>query len=134
VSKRTYEPDWKGGAAPGTPRPPKETKPQKRERTGKGRIVDSPVIGRKLAADPTCRATGRRAVDGHHILLKSQQGDDVEENILPLADKPHREYHAKGVLPGVKLTADERAYLVSKLGEPGADDYIRRKFPPKEAK
>jgi hypothetical protein len=53
----------------------------------------------------------------------------VEDNILPLSDQPHRTYHSTGSLPGVKLTAAERAYLVSKLGAPGADDYIRRKFP-----
>lgn len=132
--KRTYEPDWKGGAPPGTPKPAKETKPEKRARTGKGRIYDTPAIGRKLAQDQTCRVTGHRATEGHHILLRSQGGDDLEENVLPLSLRPHQTYHDKGVLPGAVLTEEERDYLVSKLGAPGADDYIRRKFPAKEAK
>lgn len=127
--KRTYEPDWKGGRDPGTPKPAKETKQAKRKRTGKGRVVDSTARDRKLASDPTCRATGNRATEGHHILLRAQGGDDVEDNILPLSLRPHHQYHTTGVLPGIKLTDAEYAYLVSKLGEAGAADYIQRKFP-----
>lgn len=126
--KRTYTPDWKGGRAPGEAKPKKESRQERQARTGKGRKLDSSARDRKLAADPTCRATGKRATDGHHILLRSQGGDDVEDNILPLADQPHRIYHAKGRLPGVRLTDAEYAYLVGKLGETGAADYIRRKF------
>lgn len=131
--KRTYEPDWKGGRAPGQPTPVKETRQERQARTGRGRKLDSSARDRKLAADPTCRQLGRRATDGHHILLRSQGGDDVEDNILPLSTKAHRTYHDTGVLPGVKLTDAEYAYLVGKLGESGAADYISRKFP-EEAK
>lgn len=126
--KRTYEPDWKGGRAPGEPKPPKESRQERQARTGRGRKLDSSARDRKLAADPTCRATGNRATDGHHILLRSQGGDDVEDNILPLSNKPHGTYHTKGRLPGVKLTDRETAYLAGKLGVEGAADYIRRKF------
>lgn len=91
--------------------------------------MDSTARDRKLASDQTCRATGKRATDGHHILLRSQGGDDVEDNILPLSHGAHVEtYHRTGVLPGVKLTDAEYAYLVSKLGEQAAADYIERKF------
>lgn len=126
--KRSYEPDWKGGAAPGTPKPAKETRAERRSRTGRGRKLDSTARDRKLASDPTCRATGKRATEGHHILLRSQGGDDVEDNILPLSLRPHHDYHATGRLPGVKLTEAEMAYLVSKLGQAGAEDYVMRKF------
>lgn len=132
--KRNYEPDWKGGSPPGQPKPAKETRQARQARTGKGRKLDSTARDRKLASDQTCRATGNRATDGHHILLRSQGGDDVVDNILPLSDKPHRTYHDEGQLPGVKLTDAEYTYLVGKLGESGAADYIERKFPPKEAK
>lgn len=132
--KRNYEPDWKGGAAPGAAKPAKETRPERRARTGRGRKLDSTARDRKLASDPTCRATGNRATEGHHILLRSQGGDDVEDNILPLSLPPHAIYHATGVLKGVKLTDAEYAYLVSKLGEEAAADYIERKFPPEVAK
>lgn len=119
--KRTYEPDWKGGKAPdGSP-------------THKGRVLDRSAREIKLAADPMCRATGRRATDAHHILLRSQGGDDVPENLLPLSDEPHRRYHSKGKLPGVRLTKEERAYLRRKLGKAGAAEYEQRKFG-KEAK
>lgn len=126
--KRTYEPDWKGGMPPGQPKPTKETRPERQARTGKGRKLDSSARDRKLASDPTCRATGNRATEGHHILLRSQGGDDVEDNILPLSLAPHDTYHKEGRLPGVTLTDAEYAYLVSKLGESGAADYIERKF------
>lgn len=132
--KRDYTPDWKGGKAPGQPAPAKETRQEKQARTGRGRKLDSGARDRKLAADQMCRATGNRATDGHHILLRSQGGDDVEDNILPLSDAPHRAYHAKGRLPGVKLTDRETAYLAGKLGIEGAADYIRRKFGKEEAK
>jgi len=132
--KRNYEPDWKGGTAPGQTKAPKESRQQRQTRTGKGRKLDTGARDRKLAADPTCRATGNRATDGHHILLRSQGGDDVEDNILPLSDKPHRQYHAEGVLPGIRLTDAEYAYLVGRLGEAAAADYIERKFPQEVAK
>jgi len=134
LGKRSYEPDWKGGKEPGQPQPAKETRPERQARTGRGRKLDSAARDRKLASDQTCRATGKRATDGHHILLRSQGGDDVEDNILPLSKKPHDEYHGTGVLKGVKLTDAEYAYLVSKLGEEAAADYIERKFPLEVAK
>jgi hypothetical protein len=132
--KKDYTPDWKGGVAPGQPKPKKESRQERQTRTGRGRKLDPSARDRKLAADPTCRATGNRATDGHHILLRSQGGDDVEDNILPLSDPPHRTYHSKGRLPGVTLTDRETAYLAGKLGIEGAADYIRRKFGKEVAK
>ncbi len=129
MGKRTYEPDWKGGTSPGTPKPAKETKRHKQERRGKGRIVDRAAVSSKLASDQTCRATGRRAAEGHHILLKSQGGDDSPDNILPLCKQAHDTYHRTGSLPGVNLTDGEYAYLVGALGEEAAASYIQRKFP-----
>lgn len=127
TGKRTYEPDWKGGRAPGEPKPERESRRDRRKKR-KGRTVDTDAIARKLEADPVCRVTGRRASEGHHILLRSQGGDDVEDNILPLSRKPHRTYHDTGVLEGVTLTPEEVAYLVSKLGPEATVDYCKRKF------
>ena len=123
--KRSYEPDWKGGRAPGEPKPEREGR---RSRRKKGRVHDSEAMKRKLIADPVCRVTGRSATDPHHILLRSQGGDDVEDNILPLSRKPHRTYHDTGKLTGVDLTEAEVAYLVSKLGREATIDYCKRKF------
>lgn len=77
--------------------------------------------------DGMCRACGRRASDGHHILLRSQGGDDHEDNYMPLCDPCHRAYHAQGWIQAV-LTAAEYAYLVSKIGAEAAADYVNRKF------
>ena len=94
------------------------------------RIVDHEAKDRKLAADSVCRCgCGRRASDGHHILLRSQRGDDVEDNVMPLAHECHMRYHA-GRLRKLTLTEREFGYLAAKLGYEAAAEYVKRRYEP----
>jgi len=79
---------------------------------------------RKLLADRECRVCGRPASHGHHLVYRSQGGDDYEGNIIPLCHVCHDKVHA-GSTPVrrqiiLTLTADERAYVVSKFGDNAA--------------
>lgn len=91
------------------------------------RIVDPSATQRKLASDTTCRGCGTRASDSHHILLRSQRGDDVEDNIMPLCHLCHIKYH-DGKLKTLRLRPAERAYLETKLGKEAAAMYIERRY------
>lgn len=77
------------------------------------RVLDLEALKRKLDSDPRCRmCANERATDPHHVVLKSQGGDDVEDNIVPLGRECHRRYHAgRGWIP---LTKSETSYLVTK--------------------
>ena len=48
----------------------------------------------------------------HHLIRRSQGGDDVPENIVPLCGECHRRLH-DGRLVSLRLTAAEKAYLRS---------------------
>lgn len=74
-----------------------------------------------------CRGCGKRATTGHHIILRSQWGDDVEENIMPLEQECHERYHREGFLLAL-LSEEEYGYIVSKLGQSAASDYVLRKY------
>ena len=91
------------------------------------RIVDVDAGKRKLALDTACRGCGTRASDPHHILLRSQRGDDVEDNIMPLCHLCHIKYH-DGKLKTLRLRPTERAYLESKLGKEAATMYIEHRY------
>jgi len=91
------------------------------------RIIDTDAGPRKLALDPVCRGCGRRASDAHHILLRSQRGDDVEDNIMPLCHLCHIAYH-DGRLRSLKLTDSERLYLADKLGVSQGQAYVERRY------
>ena len=81
----------------------------------KRRIRDSAAIERKVVSEPICRACGlEKAVDGHHVLLRSQGGDDLEDNIVALCRACHRDYHDARI--GIRLSLDERLYVLTKLG------------------
>ena len=97
---------------------PPDPKPAKR-------ILDRYASSRKLKADQACRFCRHSATDGHHILLRSQSGDDVEDNILPLCHTCHMSYHA-GSLASLDLSDAERLYVQVKLGV-GADSYLERR-------
>jgi 5-methylcytosine-specific restriction endonuclease McrA len=105
-------------------------KPQRSKKARKGRIRDTGregAIARKLFQDNMCRGCGKRATTGHHIILRSQGGDDVEENIMPVEQDCHDRYHREGFLLA-SLRAEEYAYILSKLGSSAAADYSRRKY------
>ena len=90
------------------------------------RIRDSAAIERKVKAEPLCRACRlERAVDGHHVLLRSQGGDDVEDNIVPLCRACHRDYHEARI--GLRITLDERLYVLTKLGQQPGLVYLERR-------
>lgn len=82
----------------------------------------------KLLSEQACRACPRRATEGHHILHRSQGGDDVSANIMPLCLHCHRLYHDGGDLE-VGITDVEFAYLARALGsEEAAETYLTRRF------
>jgi hypothetical protein len=85
------------------------------------RIVDSDAMKAKLESDPRCRSCRERATDPHHVVLKSQRGDDVEDNIVPLCHTHHREYHdGRGF---IHLTIPETSYVLTKLGLDAGQEY-----------
>lgn len=92
------------------------------------RIRDPEAGPRKLAKFAACRGCGTRASDSHHILLRSQGGDDHEDNIMPLCHLCHIKFHDGNLDIRLKLTADERAYLEMKLGRGAAQAYIERRY------
>ena len=88
------------------------------------RIRDPEAVQRKTAG-AACRMCGRAASDGHHVVLRSQGGDDVEENIVPLCHECHMRYHAgQGTM---KLKRDELQYVIGKLGRAPALEYLRKR-------
>lgn len=92
----------------------------------KRRIRDSAAIERKVASEPLCRACGlERATDGHHVLLRSQGGDDVEDNIIPLCRACHTDYHAAHI--SLRANLNERLYVLTKLGQNPGTVYLERR-------
>ena len=53
-------------------------------------------------------------IELHHLVRRSQGGDDVADNIVPLCGACHRDYH-NGRLGGVsiRMTSSERRYVRS---------------------
>lgn len=121
-----------------------DTKPAKR-------IKDRRASGWKLAADPWCRPClhlfGKRvrASNTHHLLGRGQRGDDLPENLIPMCG--HGSAGCHGALHGnpyesplggrvtaqdvrqaigLNVRPPEVAYLVWKLGEPAAIEYLLR--------
>lgn len=94
----------------------------------KPRIRDSAAVERKVASEPLCRVCrAQKATDGHHALLRSQGGDDTEENIVPLCRMCHRAYHDARI--GIRLNLDEKLYILTKLGqEPGMAYLEKRRY------
>ena len=106
---------------------------------GQARTKDTAAIKRKLFSDPECWACGRRASDGHHILWRSDQGDDVPENIAPLCHTDHMLLHhgigrdavevRKQI--GRKLLRERPesvSYVLGKLGDSQGAAYLSRRY------
>lgn len=91
------------------------------------RIVDKDATPIKLGQDSTCRGCGQRATAGHHILLRSQGGDDVPDNIMPLCHPCHVAYH-DGPHKSLRTTPAERAYVMERMGKVAGSDYLRRRY------
>lgn len=102
---------WREGRAP-NPRPVR-------------RIVDPDAGRAKTAPGAECRLCGSRTgLERHHLVPRSQRGDDVDENIVPLcgpwAPSCHRrvtenEPEALALLRG-RLWPEEEAYVARKMG------------------
>lgn len=91
------------------------------------RIKDYQASSRKLMSDPRCRACEEKpATDGHHILLRSQGGDDVPDNIMPLCHQCHMDWHA-GNLSNLTVKGQESIYVMGKLGRVAGMDYLKRR-------
>lgn len=75
----------------------------------------------KLLADRECRLCGRPAQDAHHLIYRSHDGDDVPDNLIPLCRRCHDTVHDGDRIARLSLMLtlrdEERAYVVSKLGD-----------------
>lgn len=91
------------------------------------RVVDPSAVLAKLVADPGCRGCGRRASEGHHIVYRSQGGDDDPDNTMPLCMLCHHRLHAEGHLD-VPLSWREVCYVVGKLGAAQGRSYLERRY------
>jgi hypothetical protein len=111
--------------------------PKKKPRIGDRRsirVVDPGVLRAVLLTDRECRAgCGSTASEGHHLLFRSQGGDDVAANVVPVCTDCHAALHS-GVRVGLdgrrrtarivrcaiaaNLRPENRAYLDEKLGGP----------------
>jgi 5-methylcytosine-specific restriction endonuclease McrA len=92
------------------------------------RVIDPHAIRRKVKAEPQCRNCSKPASQGHHIIHRSQGGDDRPDNILPLCITCHRLYHDGGDLPSVRFKPAELAYVTQKMGDTAGLDYLRRRY------
>jgi 5-methylcytosine-specific restriction endonuclease McrA len=91
---------------------------------------DPMAVLRKLVTDPGCRGCGRRASEGHHIVLRSHGGDDDPDNTMPLCMLCHHKFHTEGHL-AVALSWEEVAYAWRRLGV-GFASYLERRYDWKE--
>lgn len=89
------------------------------------RIRDPEAVKNRIKG-ARCRNCPDRASDGHHILLRSQGGDDVEDNIMPLCRECHYTYHHLGTQT-LRVTLDEKLYVLTKLGQVAGMDYLERR-------
>jgi len=85
-----------------------------------------------------CEITGLTAVQSglrlhlHHVILRSQGGDDVEENILCVTGDLHESYHRSSRMARHSIAMhvwsnrpDVWAYLGRKLGASGREEWFR---------
>lgn len=89
------------------------------------RIVSDKAGRRKVMAEGRCRLCGYAAeLSRHHLVPKGQQGDDVDDNIVPLCgsgttgchgDVEHWTSGARSKLRG-RLTPAELSYIERKKG------------------
>lgn len=92
------------------------------------RIKDPALLGLLKYELDECELTGVTInLHLHHVVFKSQGGDDLRQNIICMADWLHERYHAGD--PKVRemlarhvdeYRSDVAAYISEKLGSPGA--------------
>lgn len=91
------------------------------------RIKDPEAVRSAMNTEPWCRKCGAPATDPHHILLKSQGGDDVFGNIMPLCHTHHDEYHRNSRLEA-ELHESEVEYMIGKMGMSAAAWYAWKHY------
>ena len=81
-----------------------------------------------------CEITGfTRGLHLHHVILRSQGGDDVRANIVCMSDDLHDRYHAADKAVWKQLAEhiatyrpDTMIYLAKKLGKDGCEVWFER--------
>jgi hypothetical protein len=67
-----------------------------------------------------CRICGRLPTQLHHLVARSQSGDDTADNLVPLCSDHHSAVHAGDLLArtllGGRLTDAEVGYVVDRRG------------------
>jgi hypothetical protein len=109
------------------------------------RVTDPTVFETFHSREPSCVCCGWRFADAHHILKRSQGGDDVLSNLIGLCTLCHRALHdrvtvigdfGRKVTPAVVDSAiagyirseagsDCRTYLRGKLGDFAAEAFVQ---------
>jgi hypothetical protein len=104
------------------------------------RIVNKRALQRALANNylgSRCWACRKRqATEAHHIVFRSDLGDDVEENLAPLCMTCHDAFHAlRGAdrtnVPaniGRSLREENIVYVLRKKGIGPGQDFLRRRY------
>lgn len=87
------------------------------------------IIAAKAEQCRICGETNRAEwIHCHHLVSRSNGGDDVADNIVGLCQKCHREIHARSMLSANLLLANlsdaEYAYMI----ERGGEDYPERAY------
>lgn len=96
---------------------------------------DQKAMKRALLRYRSCYC-GQLSTDPHHVLFRSDGGDDVVQNILPLCHDDHRAYHVltgddgrdQRRRVGQALRPETVAYILDKLGEHDGLYYLSRRY------
>jgi 5-methylcytosine-specific restriction endonuclease McrA len=93
------------------------------------RVIDQAAGLEKVWTEGRCRLCGyRRSLARHHLVKRSQGGDDVDANLVPLCVACHDGVESslgfRALLRRV-LRPEEWAYIVAKIGEARA----RQQYP-----
>lgn len=98
------------------------------------RVVNSDLLKMLHLEFEACEVTGRTGrLHLHHVVLRSQGGDDVRGNLLTIHDGLHEAYHRAEpharFLIGTHIRdhrPDILDYLRTKLGEGAATEWLTR--------
>lgn len=105
---------------------------------GEARIIDPIALRTKRLREKECRVEdcGGPASDPHHLIYRSNGGDDVEANIIPICHDHHMILHFDATDDaawvreeiGKALRPEEIAYVKGKLGETQGVSYLERYY------